>query len=140
MLKKFNNNLHKTYDELGRVWAINLFKRYGLDLKNNPNKYGVDLLAYRENKLVGNVEVEVRDSWDGIFKFEDLNIPARKQKLLTNKLKSVLVAFNKNGSMCFICKDDVVLSSPLVEVKNKYVPKGEMFYKVKLSKIKLIIV
>ena len=137
--KQFSNNLHDTYDDLGRFRAYKLFNKYfDVELQDNQDTYGVDLVAYRDNQKVGYVEVEVRAAWDGLFPFDTLNIPYRKKKLLENNLPTVLVAFNKQGTLAYICKDITVLNSPVVEIKNKYMAKGEMFYQVPLDKIKLV--
>jgi len=137
--KQFNAELHNHFDEVGRLRAYKLFKRnYGIELVDNPDEYAVDLIAMKNNKIVGYVEVEVREAWDGLFLYDTLNIPSRKKKLLTNNLPTVLLAFNKQGTFCFICKDQTVLASPLVEIPNKYMATGEFFYQVPVNKIRLI--
>ena len=137
--KQFNAELHDHFDEVGRLRAYKLFKRnYGIELVDNPDEYAVDLIAIKNNKIVGYVEVEVREAWDGLFLHDTLNIPSRKKKLLTNNLPTVLLAFNKQGTFCFICKDQTVLASPLVEIPNKYMATGEFFYQVPVNKIRLI--
>ena len=137
--KQFNAELHDHFDEVGRLRAYKLFKRnYGIELVDNPDEYAVDLIAMKNNKIVGYVEVEVREAWDGLFLHDTLNIPSRKKKLLTNNLPTVLLAFNKQGTFCFICKDQTVLASPLVEIPNKYMATGEFFYQVPVNKIRLI--
>lgn len=137
--KQFNAELHDHFDEVGRLRAYKLFKRnYGIELVDNPDEYAVDLIAMKNNKIVGYVEVEIREAWDGLFLYDTLNIPSRKKKLLTNNLPTVLLAFNKQGTFCFICKDQTVLASPLVEIPNKYMATGEFFYQVPVNKIRLI--
>ncbi len=137
--KQFNAELHNHFDEVGRLRAYKLFKRnYGIELVDNPDEYAVDLIAMKNNKIVGYVEVEVREAWDGLFLYDTLNIPSRKKKLLTNNLPTVLLAFNKQGTFCFICKDQTILASPLVEIPNKYMATGEFFYQVPVNKIRLI--
>ena len=137
--KPFSVNLHTTYDDIGRTRAYRMFAKYfDVVLEDNPDEYGTDMIAYRNGQKVGYVEVEVRAAWDGAFPFDSLNIPYRKKKLLKNDLPTVLVAFNQQGTMAYLCKDSVVLASPVVEIHNKYMEKGEMFYQVPLDKIKLI--
>ena len=137
--KQFDTELHEHYDEIGRLRAYKLFKQlYGIELIDNPDEYAVDLIAMKNNKIVGYVEVEIREAWDGLFLYDTLNIPSRKKKLLTNNLPTVLLAFNKQGTFCFICKDQTVLASPLVEIPNKYMATGEFFYQVPVNKIRLI--
>ena len=136
--KQFSADLHDKYDEKGRAAAKKLFKRWGLELVDNPDKYGVDLIAYKDGNVYGNVEVEVREAWVGDFKFDTLNIPYRKRKFFSAEGNNCLVAFNSDCSQAFICNDWAVLFSDVEEVKNKYVENGEKFFKVKLNEIKLV--
>jgi hypothetical protein len=138
MHHKFDKAIFDECDLKARTWAKQLFKRYNVELKDNSDDYGVDLIAYRNNVAVGYVEVEIKKSWGDLFMYRHLNVPVRKKKLLTASLPSVLVTFNNDGTKCFICKDDVVLNSEIEEVKNKHISQGEMFYKVPIDKIKLV--
>ena len=105
MDKKFDKNLHEQYDKFGKDKVIELFeKNYKIKLVENEDIYGVDLVAYKNNKKLGYVEVEVRNSWKtDLFPFETLNVPERKRKLLINNMKTYFISVNKNGSMAFIC-------------------------------------
>ena len=137
--KKFSQNLHDEFDEIGRTWTKQLFKRYGVTLQDNPDKYGVDLIAYRNQNKVGYVEVEVRTVWNGDkFNYDTLNIPCRKKKLLLMDLPTCLVSWSSNGDYGFICNSNVILESDIREAKNKYMLEAEYFYKVPINKIKLI--
>lgn len=138
MHHNFDKDIFDECDLKARTWAKHLFKRYSVELRDNPDQYGVDLIAYRENREVGYVEVEIKKTWNDLFVYKYLNVPIRKKKLLTSRLRSVLVAFNNDGTQCFICKDDVVLRSKIEEVKNKHISHGEMFYRVPVSEIKLV--
>ena len=54
--KQFNAELHDHFDEVGRLRAYKLFKRnYGIELVDNPDEYAVDLIAMKNNKIVGYV-------------------------------------------------------------------------------------
>ena len=137
--KKFSQDLHDQFDKVGRDWSKQLFKRYGVKLEDNPDQYGVDLIAYRDDKIVGYVEVEVRTVWTGNkFNYDTLNIPLRKKKLLTMSLPVCLVSWSSNGDYGFLCSSDTILNSEVMEVKNKYMDKAEHFYKVPIDKIKLV--
>ena len=140
MDKKFDKNLHEQYDKFGKDKVIALFdKHYKIKLVENEDIYGVDLVAYKDNKKIGYVEVEVRNSWKtDLFPFETLNVPERKRKLLINNMKTYFISVNKNGSMAFICTAKRVLASDLQESKNKYVASGEKFFKVDLKDMVLI--
>jgi hypothetical protein len=140
MKKQFSTALHGQYDSYGKLKVKRFFMAaYGIYLLENPDRYAVDMIAYKDGKKLGYVEVEVREAWaDNEFPFETLHIPERKVKLLKNDLKTVLVSVNKIGTRAFLCDGEVILSSPIKERSNKYVAQGEKFYLVDPSKIKLV--
>jgi hypothetical protein len=137
--KKFDQALHDEFDELGRDMSKQFYKRYGVDLKDNPDQYGVDLIAYRDDKKVGYVEVEVRTFWRGSkFPFPTLNVPERKRKLLELDLPVSLLSWSSNGDYGFMCNADVILNSMVIERPNKYMAEKEYFFAVPVDKIRLI--
>jgi len=137
--KPFDASLHAQHDKDGRDFVKAFYKKHGLDAQDNPDQYGVDLLVYYDDSLVGYAEVEVRQNWDKEqFPFDTLNVPERKQKLLTNDLETTFFSVSKDHSRAFMCQDRIVLSSPLMESANKYVGSGEKFFKVPIDQIKLV--
>ena len=140
MKKIFSQELHHQYDSYGKRAVKKYFmSRFGIYLLENEDQYAVDMIAYKDGKKLGYVEVEVRESWNtDSFPFDSLHIPERKGKLLCNDLKTVLVSVNKNASRAFICKANVILNSPIKERRNKYVESGEKFYLVDPSRIELV--
>jgi len=137
--KQFSQDLHDQYDTFGRDRIIKYYADQGIELRNNPDQYGVDLIAYDDGDKIGYVEVEVRQSWkESIFPFDSLHVPERKKKLLENDLHTVLVSVNCYGTRAFICDYRTVLSSPLLESPNKFIAKGERFYKVDTRSINLV--
>ena len=115
------------------------YSQHGIELQENPDKYGVDLIAYDDGNKIGYVEVEVRVSWKSdIFPFDSLHVPERKKKLLENDLHTVLVSVNCYGTRAFICDYRTVLASPLLESPSMYISKGERFYKVDPRRINLV--
>ena len=139
MKHEFDRKQFDECDEKARTWAKDLFKKkYQIDLTDNPDKFGIDLIASRSGIKVGYVEVDIKRGWGDSFMYTHLNVPVRKRKLLTAALKCILVTFNVVGSQCFICKGDVVINSEVEEVKNRHVPNGELFFKVPVNQIKLV--
>jgi len=140
MKKIFSQELHHQYDSYGKRAVKKYFmSRFGIYLLENEDQYAVDMIAYKDGKKLGYVEVEVRESWNtDSFPFDSLHIPERKGKLLCNDLKTVLVSVNKNASRAFICKANVILNSPIKERRNKYIESGEKFYLVDPSRIELV--
>jgi hypothetical protein len=138
-VKRFDQNLYEQYDQFGRNRVVMYYAKQGIELKDNPDKYGVDLIAYDDGEKIGYVEVEVRASWKSDqFPFDSLHVPERKKKLLTNDLHTVLVSVNCYGTRAFICDYRIVLASPLLESPNMYISKGERFYKVDFRQINLV--
>jgi len=140
--KKFDKNLHTEYDSFGREIVKNFIeKEFKLKALDNPDKYGVDLIIYHNSDVVGYAEVEVRNSWkDDVFPFSDLNIPYRKKKLFDNPLPTLFFSVNKKGSALLYCGSMVILSCEVKELYNKYVEKGELFFKVPLGMLKYSLV
>ena len=137
--KKFDQALHDQYDAIGRDMSKRYFKRYNVDLVDNPDKYGVDLIAYKNDNKVGYVEVEVRNAWDGErFRHETLNIPHRKRKLLELDMPVYLLSWSSTSDYGFLCKASVILSSEVIEKPNKYMAKSEYFFAVPVDKIKMV--
>jgi hypothetical protein len=127
--KKFDKALYEKNDSIAREAAKKFFEAQGVTAVDNPDKYGVDLLLDTGSC----VEVEVKHTWKDEFKFDTLQIPARKEKFA--KLGCVFMVFNSNITKAFIVHGAVVLDSPKKEVYNKYVAKGEMFFQVPVDKL-----
>lgn len=129
--KKFDAGLYAKNDTLAREAAKTYWKKQGVEAKDNPDKYGADLIL-STGKLL---EVEIKHTWKDEFKFDSLQIPARKEKFA--KLNCMFMIFNSDRSKAFIVDGKDVLDSPKKEVYNKYVSQGEMFFQVPLGKLKL---
>jgi hypothetical protein len=137
--KTFDQNLYNKYDSKARQAAKKFInkKHPNLRVVDNPNKYGIDLLLYdSENKLVGEVEVETKVSWVGRilpdFYKGIVNVPSRKYSIL-NKDKVHYFLFNSDYTRVLVAIGKEITKCPKEEVINKYVPNGELFYKVPTS-------
>ena len=127
--KKFDKELYEKNDSLAKEAAKKFFAAQGVTAVDNPDKYGVDLLLDTGSFI----EVEVKHTWKDDFKFDTLQIPARKEKFA--KLGCLFMVFNSNITKAFIVHGDIVLASPKEEVYNKYMPKGEMFFQIPVDKL-----
>lgn len=136
--KRFDPNLHADNDDLCRTAVKELLKDTKYNIVPNPKQRGVDLLVYDENgKHIANIECERKLVWSGEeFKYEDINFPHRKEKYAILEKPTVFIMFNKEMDNYLTVTGDVLISSPLKEVPNKYLYKGEMFYKVPKDKVK----
>lgn len=138
--KKFDNYLHSQYDDVGKNIVISYFQNLGFDARENTDRYGVDVVLYRNNIPIGYAEVEIRNNWNtDVFPFDTLNVPLRKKKLLDQDLPTYFFSINKTNTRMYCCPAEIVLESPVKENPNKYVKEKEYFYKVPLEKLKLIV-
>lgn len=98
--KPFNQKLHDENDGPAREVVIQTFlELWGIVLVNNPDKYGVDLLAYRAGAFQGGVEIEVKHNWTGHrFPFGAVHFPGRKQKFLDFRRPVIFVMVNRELS------------------------------------------
>jgi hypothetical protein len=134
--KKFSKALHDEFDDAGRQVVKKFLAKKGYEVKDNENKYAVDLVVFKNNKKVAYAEVEIRPAWKGSkFPYEDLNIPYRKKKLLNNTMKTLFFSINNEKTHMFWCDAKTILASKTAFLSNKYV-KNEKFFKVQLQDLK----
>jgi len=135
--KKFNQALHDQYDPPARKAVTDWVKmKWGLECRENPNVYGVDLLVYRAEKLVGCIEVEVR-GWDYCH-YPTIHIAHRKDKLFQQDQPVLFFALTQQLSNAYWMKAELVKGCPLIEVKNTEVSAGELFFDVPIKHFKYV--
>jgi hypothetical protein len=110
--------------------------KWGLECRENPNVYGVDLLVYRADKLVGYIEVEVR-SWDYCH-YPTIHVGLRKEKLFQQDLPVLFFALTHDLTHAYWARTQVIEGSSLIEVKNTEVPSGELFFDVPVKHFKYV--
>jgi len=135
--KQFNQTLHDQYDPPARDAVTKWVKmKWGLECRENPNVYGVDLLVYRADKLVGYIEVEVR-GWDYCH-YPTIHVGLRKEKLFQQDRPVLFFALTQDLIHAYWAKTQVIEGSPLIEVKNIEVPAGELFFDVPVKHFKYV--
>jgi len=128
-IKKFDQALHDKYDPPARKAVIDwVEKTWGLQAKDNPDKYGIDLIVYRDGKQVGYIEVEVR-SWNPC-PFNTIHVPVRKKEMLEQP-KSLFFALTQDLSHAYWVTGDKVFKYKTVEMKDD--TKHEAYYDVPKS-------
>lgn len=132
MRKKFDKTLYDKNDP-AKLKVIEYFKTKDMNAEVNPDQYGIDLIV--DNKIY--CEVEVKHNWKGkSFTFPTLQIPERKIKFAKVDDKPVMfIVLNSEHTHAFMVSGKDVLSSPMKEVPNKYVSKGEMFFQIPVEKL-----
>lgn len=136
--KPFNPELYEANDLEARLRVIDFFEqkfaRHGLEIGNSEDPYAPDIEVRKNGDVKAHIEVEVKQAWDyGDFPFSTIQLPERRKK--SAEIGSRFAVLNKHFTRMAYIKPDVLLSSPLVEVKNKYVPEGEMFYQVSVDNV-----
>jgi len=135
--KTFSKALYNAHDHAGKQFVAKVLrKKYGedLEIKGDPG-YGVDLTIYKKGEKIGTAEVEVRNNWrdHDVFPFDTVNIPYRKKKFFTEG-SCVYYSVNKLLTRCLIIPEKIILESPVEENRNKYVYRGEKFFKIPVAK------
>lgn len=134
--KRFDQKLFNKTDNKARTAIKNLFKGFsGWSVKDNPSKTGVDLIVYKDDLPICNIETEIKLVWTGKdFPYESLHIPERKGRYESLPLQTIFIVFNKDCSSFLIVFGDDLYKANKVEVPNKYVFKGELFYDINVKK------
>ena len=122
--KQFNKESHAANDKPAKDLVIRFLQSKGIDATENPDKYGIDIIAPR-------YEVERREIWIDNFPFKTVHIPARKKKFLNYSI--VYAVVNRDFNKIMFCASEIIKQSNLIEVPNKSVPKDEYFYDVPLE-------
>jgi hypothetical protein len=130
--KPFSPGLFKENDNLARAAGKKYWSKLGYEVWDNPDRYGPDLIVNNEFYC----ETEIKRVWKGPeFPYDTLQIAGRKQKFLDSELPCVFMVCNDEQTHAIIATEDEVRNSPLVEVPNRYVHKGEYFYQVPVTKV-----
>ena len=131
-MKPFSKELFGRYDLAARIVMRLWLEDRGYSVKDNPDKYGVDLIAIKEGQVTW-VEVEVKDAWADEFKFKTLHLPFRKLKFATKD--TVFVIFRRDFNYAFMFKGDVLADCEVVKKKTKFTKGDDEFFEIPLSKV-----
>lgn len=128
--KPFDEELSNQFDKPGReVMKDFLAREWGVSAEDY-DMYKVDLICKKNGVPAIFVEIEVRPPFTDKFPYETVHVPSRKKKLFANDLPTIYFVLNNNFTKALWINTDKITDYPLVEVKNKLIPNGEMFYDV----------
>src|ERR1035437_2811669 len=75
----FSEEWMQRNDPPSRKTVINFYKRFGVNLKDGPNKYKIDLIS-EDGEILVEVERRGKEAWlTGDFPFPTVCIPSRKK-------------------------------------------------------------
>lgn len=135
--KPFNQGNYEANDASGKEAVTKFLVSQGLSVKENPNRYGVDLIAdgITHNGKTFNkvpIEVERRQIWNrDEFPYSTVHVPERKTKFLKDYILYAVV--NKDYTKVMFCSSNVITRFMPVEVPNNSISKDEYFYNVPLE-------
>jgi hypothetical protein len=128
--KEFDQDLFDKNDSKGKKAVAGYLIKIGYKVAEG-DRYGVDLICYKDDELAGYVEVEVRHNWKTSFSYSTLHVPYRKHKFFTLDKTTILFATNSDSTQAYWVKDTDILISPIENKPNKYM-ESELFFVVPL--------
>lgn len=133
--KRFDKSLYDNNDSTARTAGKKYWRSFSYQAEDNPDRYGADLIVNTGWEVFYS-EVEIKRVWSGpLFKYDTLQIPERKRKFTVLDMPCMFLVLNNEQTHAFVCSSDLLSKSPVVEVPNKYVYKGEMFFQVPVSEL-----
>lgn len=125
-MKKFDRELYEENDTQFRHKVVDYLKAEGFNVHSNEDPYGIDLI------IELGVEIERRPSWRGPeFPYDTVHIPLRKKKFFLHNGSYMIL--NKEADRALSIDVQDIIKNPLVEVPNKYLPEGELFYNIPIE-------
>ena len=102
-IKPFDPISHKKYDKAAKEVFIEYLKTNGYtEIIENPNQYGIDILATTSDGVLHKYDVEVKTGWKvRYFNWSTVHIPERKRKF-AEKENQFFVVLNEELKHAFI--------------------------------------
>lgn len=136
MRKPFEQELHDLYDAPAKQAVADYMERTcGVTVEPNPDQYGVDLLIFKDARVIGRIEVEVRQ-WSPNCPYPTIHVPERKAKFFSDR--TLFFALTKDMKSAYWIETKDISKHPIKEISNYKVPRGEMFYDVPTSEFRFI--
>jgi hypothetical protein len=138
--KAFDKKLHAAHDPQSREVVKKYYKdKLGIELVDGKTRYSVDLVSEDEKH---SVEVEHRLVWKSdIFPYPDINIAERKKKFFVDG-KTDYIILSEDYSHIGIIKGKKIKKymedEHLKESRNRFVLKGEFFYKIPIEEFDFV--
>lgn len=141
--KPFDRKLYNEVNDLSIKAVKKYLKAAGHKIISTKEKYAADI----ETSFNGTrhlIEVEVRMGWTGDWpsNWPNVRVPERKKKLLDQSEREekplTFLYLNRDFTKAWKVDGDVVKDSPLEEVPNRFVAKGEYFFIIPVTKATMV--
>lgn len=132
--KPFDRTLFAENDALARSCVVRYYQALGVELTPNPKRYGIDLLLMMGDSIRRGIECEIKRVWSGpVLPYDTVQLPDRKTKYLSDDYSVEYWIINNEQTHALIIPGEAVRCATPVEVRNKYVWKGEKFYQIPVT-------
>lgn len=129
--KRFDRKLYDECDQRARECTTQYLESVGYQVEPHPDRYAQDLIATMDG-YSHMVECEMKLVWEGIdFPYPTVQLPERKKKFFNPPTQFFI--WNALGTHAVSFWSSTVEQLEPVEVPNRYVYSGEMFYQVPLT-------
>ena len=136
--KPFSRTLYDKADSKAKDIMRTYLEKQGHKLKKDIEQYYCDI----EGEEGHGWEVEIKYSWKKEWPeaWEDVRIPHRKKRLIDKKGADNITFFvlNSTCNQAWEIPGYAVDKAEVVEVSNRFVPKGELFYSILVAQAKKI--
>ena len=133
-MSKFVKESFDINDSLGKSLLTDYLERRGHDVYDNPDKYGIDLYSWKnDKKLWWEVEMKTKRPWntEKDFPFDSVSFLARKEKWKDTDFWYCIIC--KETGAALMCHSTIIFKDEYKEkiYINTYHRKGsDVFYRV----------
>jgi hypothetical protein len=128
MRKPFEQDIYDEVDGKSKEAVAGYLSSRGVVYTNTEESYGADIMALHPIWH----ELEHRHDYNGSFPWESIHIPYRKKRLL-NGTKGFYWVINRDYTKALVIDSAHMKEKYVVEVPNKKIEKGEMFYDIPIK-------
>ena len=129
-MKRFDKTLHASNDGAAKNAVIEWLEADDWVVYENPDIYGVDLIAERNGTNLM-VEVEIKRGWQGSFPFRSLHIPKRKEKFIAPNVVFMVLDFTL--SQAYVVTSETLQRCSLIEKNTSLTREPDQFFEVPLT-------
>ena len=129
-MKPFDKTLHSRHDYAAKNAVMEWLEGDGWTVYENPDKYGVDLLAYRDGRELM-IEVEIKRAWNVKFPFKSLHIPKRKEKFI--KPNTIFMVLNDSLTQAYAIHAEALNMCVTIEKNTSLTREPDQFFEIPLK-------
>lgn len=141
VMKRFDEQSFAANDTAAINAVLKHLLKQGSWARKNDELYQPDILLYNTGfQVLSYIEVEIKHNWkEGTeFPFDTVNLPERKGKYRRKKKDIEYWILRKDLGAAVIIPEHAVVDTRLVEVRNRLIPEGEMFFSIPIDDCNII--